>query len=166
MVGDIQFMLESGCGYPGDVKQTVLAGAVGSILAGEPVTKALGQQYVLPAATGTPVVGTDFMGGISATLSTDTVAADGLVSVSALVPGVIYLIKPLTPATYGQGAVQSQSLYNGRIGTRVLFDLTAGVYTIGDTDGATNGLVVEYLDVTKYPGLVAFSIREGAMYTA
>lgn len=162
----IKFMLEAGSGYPGDTPQLVVAGAVGSIVAGIPLGKVLGAPYVLPLATNTPVVGTDFMAGISATLSTDTVAADGLVSVTRLIPGMIYLIKPLVPATYGVGATPSQATYNTQVGNRVLFDLTANVYTILATDGSTNGLVVEYLDVTRYPGLVAFSIREAVSYQA
>ncbi len=47
-----------------------------------------------------------------------------------------------------------------------MFDLTTGVYTIDAGDGSTNGLIVEYVDVNSYPGLVAFSIREGASYQA
>lgn len=168
-LGDVKFNQELAFGYPGDSKQLVQAGAVGSIVAGIPVTKALGQPYVIPAVDGTPVVGTDFMAGISATLSTDTVAADGLVSVCKLIPGMVYLIKPKTPATYFGASyltAPSQSTYNALVGDRVVFDLTAGVYTIDAGDGSTNGLVVEYVDVNAYPGLVAFSIREAASYQA
>jgi hypothetical protein len=164
----ILFLLAASNGYPGDIPQQVQAGAVGSIVAGIPVGKALGQNYVLPLATGTPVVGTDFMAGISATLSTDTVANDGTVSVSRIVPGVIYLIKPLNPATYfgaSYATAPSQSTYNALVGSRVLFDLTSNVYTIANTDNASNGLVVENIDVTRYPGLVAFSIRQAIAYT-
>lgn len=169
MIGDVTFNQESSFGYPGDSKQLVAAGAVGSIVAGIPLTKVLGAPYVLPAADGTPVVGTDYMAGISATLSTDTVASDGLVSVTKLVPGVTYLIKAKTPATYFGASyltAPDQATYNTQVGNRVVFDLTAGVYTIDDTDSANNGLVVEYIDVTRYPLLVAFSIREGASYQA
>lgn len=167
MIGDVKFKQEAGCGYPGDAPFLVQAGAVGSIVAGIPLTKTLGAPYVIPAADGTPIVGTDYMAGISATLSTDTVAADGLVSVTRLVPGMIYLIKPKTPATYFGASyltAPSQSTYNALVGDRVVFDLTASVYTIDAGDGATNGLVVEYVDVNNYPGLVAFSVRQGAVY--
>ncbi len=168
-LGAVKFKSQAVQGYPGDLAQLVQAGAVGTISAGIPVTKALGQPYVLPAATNTPVVGTDYMAGISATLSTDTVAADGLVSVCTLMPGTIYLIAPKVPATYFGASYQttpSQSTYNALVGARVLFDLTSNVYTILAADGSTHGLVVEYIDVNLYPGLVAFSIREGCFYTA
>lgn len=168
-LGAVKFKSQAVQGYPGDVTFLVQAGAVGTISAGIPVTKALGQPYVLPAADGTPVVGTDFMAGISATLSTDTVAADGLVSVCQLMPGTIYLIAPKTPATYfgaSYATIPSQSTYNALVGSRMVFDLTGTTYTIDATDGATNGLVVEYVDVNAYPGLVAFSIRQAAYYAA
>lgn len=168
-LGNVQYMLEAGCGYPGDTPQLVQAGAIGTILPGEPVTKALGQPYVIPAADGAPVVGTTYMAGIATTTSTDTVAADGLVSVSRLVPGMIYLIAPKSPSTYFGASyltAPDQTTYNTQIGNRVVFDLTAGVYTIDSVDGATNGLVVEYCDISRYPGLVAFSIRAGASYQA
>lgn len=165
--GQISFMQEGAFGYPGDSSQLVLAGAIGSIVAGIPLGKVLGQPYVLPLATNTPVVGTDFLAGISATLSTDTVAVDGSVSVTKLLPGITYLIKPKVAATYfGSAASPSQATYNTQIGNRVLFDLTSNVYTILATDGSTNGLVVEYVDVTRYPGLVAFSIRGACSYQA
>lgn len=167
MIGDILFKLQASNGYQGDTTYQVEGGAVGTILAGEPVTKVLGQQYVLPAATNTPVVGTDFMAGISATLSTDTVAADGTVSVAQLVPGVIYLAKPLVPSDYfGSGASPSQTTYNTTVGNRVLFDLTSGTYTITTADGSTHGLVVMDLDINAFPGLVAFCIRAAASYQA
>lgn len=169
MTYPVQYMLEAGNGYPGDTPQLVQAGAVGSIAAGIPLVKTLGAPYVLAAADGTPVVGTDYMAGISTTLSTDTVATDGLVSVSRLVPGIIYTIAPKSPTTYFGASyltVPSQATYNTQVGNRVVFDLTASVYTIDSVDGSTNGLTVEYLDISRYPGLVAFSIREAASYQA
>jgi hypothetical protein len=160
-LGDIMFYNSPGCGYAGDADYQVLAGAVGSILPGEPVTKALGQQYVLPMATNMPVVGTDYLAGIAASTSTDTVALDGKVKVTKLVPGAIYLAKPLVPGTFA-----TQALYDALVGARVLLDLTSGDYRILAADGATNGLVIEDLDIAVYPGQVAFSIRQGASYLA
>lgn len=161
MVADILFLTGADCGYPGDVRQQVLAGTAGSIVAGIPVGKALGQQYVLPLATNTPVVGTDYMAGISATLSTDTASLNGHVSVSRLLPGVVYLAKPKVPATFA-----TQAAYDALVGARVLFDLTAGAYTILAADGSTHGLVIENLDIARYPGVVAFSIRQAVSYQA
>lgn len=160
-IGDIMFYNSPACGYAGDASFQVAAGAVGSILPGEPVTKALGQQYVLPMATNMPVVATDFLAGIAASTSTDTVALDGKVKVTKIVPGTIYLAKPLVPATFG-----TQALYDALVGSRVLMDLTAGDYRILAADAATNGFVIEDLDIAVYPGVVAFSIRNGASYLA
>ncbi len=168
-LGAVTFKSQAVNGYPGDITMLVAGGAVGTISAGIPCTKALGQPYVIPAADGTPVVGTDYMAGISATLSTDTVAADGKVSVMQMMPGNIYLIKPKTPATYfgaSFATVPSQSTYDALVGDRVVFDLTANVYTIDAGDSANNGLVVEPIDVNQYPGLVAFSIRQACYYAA
>lgn len=169
ILGPVKFKSQAVQGYPGDVLQLVQAGAVGTIVAGIPVTKALGQPYVLPAATNTPVVGTDYMAGISANLSTDTVAADGAVRVCQLMPGTIYLIAPKNPATvFGASylTAPSQTTYNTFVGSRVLFDLTSNVYSILNTDGSTNGLVIEPVNVNEYPGLVAFSIRQACYYAA
>lgn len=62
------------------------------------------------------------------------------------------MIAPKVAATWN-----TQAKYNALVGARVLIDLTAGVYTILAADGAGNGCIVEYLDISKYPGMVAFS---------
>lgn len=168
-LGAVTFKSQAVNGYPGDLSFLVAAGAVGTISAGIPVTKALGQAYALPAATNTPVVGTDFMAGISATLSTDTVAVDGSVKVCALMPNTVYLIAPKNPATvFGASYLTSpsQTTYNTFVGARVLFDLTAGVYTILNTDNSTNGLVIVDLDIAAYPGRVAFMVRQACFFAA
>lgn len=160
-LGDITIYDQGSFGYAGDVKFTVAAGAVGSILAGEPVAKALGAAVVTAAATNTPVVATDFFAGIAATTSTDTVAADGTVQVTKLTDGVSYLIAPKVAATW-----DTQAEYDALVGDRVLLDLTGGVYTILATDGATNGCVVLPLDIKVYPGKVRFAFRSGVNYLA
>ena len=38
-----------------------------------------------------------------------------------------------------------------------LIDNTSGTYTILASDSSGNGCIVEYLDIAKYPGKVAFS---------
>lgn len=160
-LGDITIYDQGSFGYAGDVKFTVAAGAVSSILAGEPVAKALGAAVVTAAATNTPVVATDFFAGIAATTSTDTVAADGTVQVTKLTDGVSYLIAPKVAATW-----DTQAEYDALVGDRVLLDLTGGVYTILATDGATNGCVVLPLDIKVYPGKVRFAFRSGVNYLA
>lgn len=148
-------------GAVGSRQYQVASGTTASIKAGEPVVRTLGSQYVVLAADGIPVVATDFMVGIAATDSTETTTAAGTVQVTPLVPGQVFLCAPKTAASW-----DTQSEYNALVGDRVVFDLTAGVFTIDATDGATNGLVVEDLDISKTPGKVAFSIRAGASYLA
>lgn len=162
-LGDISFLKEGAFGSvgPSPFPFAVAAGTTSSIQPGEPVSKALSAAVVTAAVTNTPVVGTDFFAGIAIDESTETAGAAGTVNVLPLVPGVIYLIAPNVPASW-----DTQAEYDALVGNRVLLDLTAGVYTILATDGATNGCVVEPLDITKYPGKVAFSIRAGVNYLA
>lgn len=162
-LGDIQILREGAFGYPGDEEYVVAASAT-LINAGEPVAKALGNStgnVVTPMATNKPVVGTDFMAGIASTTSTNTASAAGIVRVTKLVPGVVYLMSPKVAATW-----DTQAEYNALVGARVLIDLTTGSYTILAADGATSGCVIEPLDVAKNPGKVAFSIRAGVSYNA
>ena len=60
----------------------------------------------------------------------------------------------------------TQATYDALVGYRVLLDLTGSTYTILVSDNADNGCVIEPLDVFKYPGKVAFSVREAANYLA
>lgn len=127
---------------------------------GEPVKlKSAGSQYVIPLADAEPVIGTTTaMIGIAASNSTQTASADGVVDVFEILPGITYLAAPKTAAS-----IDTQAEYNALVGDPVLFDLTSGVYTV-DTDATatTSGLVIVDLDITKYPGKVAFQIRESA----
>ena len=158
MTGDITILDQSVMAGNGAKKYIVLAGAT-AILAGEPVTKALGAASVTQMATNKPVVATDFLAGIAATNSTQTASADGEVWVNQIIPGVVYLIAPNSAAAF-----DTQAEYDALVGDRVLLDLTAGVFTILATDGATSGCVIEALDIAKYPGKVAFSFRQGCSY--
>ncbi len=160
MLGDIQILQDGVFGVPGSTKFAVLAGAT-TILPGEPVSKALSAPSVTALATNTPVVATDFMCGIAASTSTQTASVDGTVQVTVLQPGVVYLIAPTVAASW-----DTQAEYDASVGNRVLFDLTTGTYTILAADGATYGLVVEPLDISKHPGKVAFSIRAAVAYNA
>lgn len=150
--GDIQSFENSSSGkMPGALKYAVNSGAAASINAGEPVQKAAGAAYVAAAATNFPTTILRVV-GVAATQSTDTVAASGLVDVIPSTNGQIWLIAPKVAATWN-----TQAKYNALIGSRVLIDLTAGVYTILATDGASNGCIVEYLNIADRPGMVAFS---------
>lgn len=159
-LSDILLFDEGAFGYPGDNEYTVAASAT-LINAGEPVSKALAAVAVTPLATNKPVAGTDFMAGIASSTSSNTSAAAGKVRVTKMLPGVTYVIAPKVPATWA-----TQALYDALVGSRILFDLTAGVYTALAADGATNGLVVEPLNVINFPNKVRFSIRSAVWYTA
>lgn len=164
LLGNITIYDEGAFGYPGDNEYTVASGTTSSITAGTPVAKALGNStgnVVSAAATNFPVVGTDYTAGIAATTSNETSTAAGKVRVTKLVPGMSYLIAPKVAATW-----DTQAEYDALVGARVLLDLTSSTWTILATDGATNGCVVEPLDIAKYPGKVRFSIRNGASYLA
>lgn len=141
----------------------VAAGAASTIInPGEPVAKALGNStgnVVTQMATNKPVVATDFLAGIAATTSTQTASVAGTVYVNPIFPGVIYLVTPKVAATWN-----TQALYDALVGARVLIDLTTGAYTLLAADGATSGCVVEALDISKYPGKVAISFRNGVSY--
>lgn len=161
MLGDILIYDEGAFGYPGDEEFAVAASAT-FIYPGEPVAKALGNStgnVVAPAATATPVVGTNYYAGIAATTSTNTSGAAGTVKVTKLVPGVTYLCAPTVAASW-----DTQSEYDALVGARVRFTLSGGVYTVDATDNSTYGLVVEPLDIARYPGKVRFSIRSGVSY--
>ena len=160
-LGNVTLLDQGAFGAIGTRKFTVASGTTASINAGEPVAKALGGATVSAMSTNKPVVGTDFLAGISQSTSTETASAAGSVQVYPIVPGVVYLCAPLTAASW-----DTQAEYDALVGDRVLFDLTSGVYTITATDGANNGLVVEPLDIAKYPGKVAFSIRSAVAYYA
>lgn len=147
--------------------EQVASGTAASINAGEPVGKTLGSQYVATLATNKPVVGTDFMAGISTSTSNETASVAGTVEVTPVTNAYIWLISPKVPATFGQAqGAPSQTTYNALVGARVLLDKTNGVYTLLAADGSTNGCVVENLDITKYPGKVAFTFRGGLSYLA
>lgn len=157
-VNDIQILNPGTFGSIG-TKQYAVAASATLIYPGEPVAKALAGTVVTPMATNKPVVATDFLAGIAMSTSTNTAAAAGAVEVMPLVPNAVYLIKPNVAATW-----DTQTEYDALVGSRVLIDLTSSSYTILAADGATSGCVIEPLDVTRYPGQVAFSFRIGCNY--
>ena len=152
--GDIQLLNQT---VPTGAKKYIVAsGTTASINPGEPVARALAAGVVSAMATNKPVVATDFLVGISTTTSTETASAAGEVWVQPLMPGQVWLIKPKVAATF-----DTQAEYDALVGDRVLIDLTTGSYTILAADGATSGCVIEWMDVSKHPGRVAFSFRNG-----
>lgn len=162
-LGDFVLLREGAFGAPGARGFQVQAGGTPpAINPGEFVLKALGQQYATPLTTNKPVIATDFLAGLSASASTELAATtDGKVEVFPLTPGLVYL----GTAKVASG-VATQALYNALVGKRVLIDITSNVSTVLVADGATSGCVIEDLDVAKYPGKIAFSIRAAAFYAA
>jgi hypothetical protein len=157
--GTRQFQVASSAGAP-------------AINAGEPVLKALGQQYAVTCATSKPVVGTDYILGISTGAagsngtSTDTTTVAGVVEVKPVDPADVYYIAPLSPTTYfgtGYPTTPSQTTYNALVGARVTFNKSAagntGTYTLNASDGATNGCVVQDMALINQPSKVAFLFR-------
>lgn len=165
MLGDIQVLYPGAFGSVGARPFTVASGTTASINAGELVLKALGAAAVTAWTANSaakPVVGTDFLAGLSTSTSTETTTAAGSVDVLPLVPGVVYLGNPNSAAAF-----DTQSEYDALVGDRVLLNCSStGVQTVLATDGATYGLVIEPLNVSLYPGKVAFSLRAGLSYAA
>jgi len=154
-VGDITFAVPNLASHVGARKANVAAGAT-TINPGEPVAATLGGTTVTAMATNKPVVGTDYLIGIAASTSTQTASVAGTVDYFPLTPGQIYTISPKVAATW-----DTQAEYDALVGKRVLIDLTSGSYTILAVDGATSGCVISPLDISKYPGKVAFEFRAG-----
>lgn len=156
--GDIQPMesatFSNGSGLP----YVVASGTTASINAGEPVQKLAGAAGVTPLLTNSPTT-TNRIVGVSTSASNETASVSGLVTVIPANDTQIWMIAPKVLTTWN-----TQAKYNALIGSRVLIDLTAGVYTILAVDGASNGCIVEYLDIAKYPGMVAFSFSQVCDY--
>lgn len=129
----------------------VASGTTASINAGEPVEKLAGANYVKQLVTSAPT-STDRIVGVAVSASTETSTVSGLVQVVPAQDGQIWMIAPKVAATWN-----TQAKYNALLGSRVTIDLTSSVFTINSTDSAGNGCIVEYLDISRYPGLVAFS---------
>lgn len=150
--GDIQPYESTGSAkMNGSAKYVVASGTTASIAAGEPVQKAAGAANVAQMATNSPTT-TNRIVGVAVSASTETSTTSGLVDVVPADPNQIWMIAPKVAATWN-----TQAKINALVGARVLIDLTSSVFTILATDGASNGCIVEYIDISRYPGMVAFS---------
>jgi len=181
-LGDITvYSDENGHGYPGERNFTVVTAAtVPTFLSGEPVSKALGAGYPSVTASSMPVIvgygslSNQYLVGIAGSTSNESTsgAVNGSVSVIPVDAPITYLISTQATATYFGNPATSQITYDALVGSRVVFDHIGGVgasqvggtYYIKATDATGNGLTVESLDITKYPGKVRFSIRKGVGY--
>ena len=160
-------------GTSGARKMAVASGAAATIKAGELVLKTPGSPYVVvwtASNTAKPVVATDYIAGYSTSTSTDTAAADGTVDIISDFVGMVFLGNADVPATFGYATatgVVTQATYDALVGDRVLLKTTAaGVQTLLAADSATSGLVIEPMEVAKFPGKVAFSVKPGCSYLA
>lgn len=143
--------LDGGLPFYVAANSTGADGTVSRIQPGEPVTKVAGAAGVLAAATNAPTTTLRIV-GVASSVSNETASVAGTVNVIPASPGQIWLISPDVAASW-----DTQAEYNALCGARVLIKNTAGVYTILASDGASNGCIIEYLDITRYPGKVAFS---------
>lgn len=187
---------DNGNGYPGDMNYLVITAAtVPQILAGEPVQKPLGGGFANTAvalASGTGALAWPHTGdaigsannsyllGVAATTSNETTSGNinGFVSVTPIDEPLTYLISTLQTATYfgspSSSIALQQKQYDINVGNRVTLARSTGVgaamlggtYTINATDATGNGLIVEELDIAKFPGKVRFSFRNGLSYRA
>lgn len=143
---------------PGALKYAVASGTTASIAAGEPVQKLAGTAYVTLASTSFPTTTLRHV-GIASSASTETASAVGTVDVIPSTPGTLWLAVPTTAASW-----DTQAEYNALIGTRVLLAVSGSTWTIGASDSAGNGCVVEYLDIAQTPGKVCFSFSPLSFY--
>lgn len=135
----------------GSIKALVVSGTTASINAGEPVQKLAGAAGASAFPNNGPTATIRIM-GVAASASNETTTVAGTVDVIPASPGQLWLIAPKVLATWN-----TQAKYNALVGSRVLIDLTSSTYTLLAADGAGNGCIVEFLDISKYPGMVAFS---------
>lgn len=127
---------------------------------GQPAIASATAPYVIVAPDASPVIGTHIYMGHSVGTSTQTASADGVADLYQPLSGSIQLL----PAKVSS-LIATQSLYEAYVLKNVLFDLTAGVYTIDPSvQSTTYGLTVMPLDVTIYPGVIAFIVRQSATY--
>lgn len=165
-LGDITIFKQGSAGGGFGSKRINVAASAGVINAGEPVLIVAGASAVLPNQSTNlltvpspyvplSVTGTGLL-GIAQTTSTNTSTAAGFVEYVPCNSGTTFLIK-----AHNSSAVDTQAEYDALVGHRVLIDLTSGNYTILVADSALNGCIIQPLDVYRYPGMVAFTFRDG-----
>lgn len=141
-------------------KFRVEAGAANSIAPGKPVKIAgTGLNYVDLLATGDPEVGTDRMVGIAVSTSTDTAAADGVVDVAMVQPGVTVMRSKVTTSTDMDTDAKLLAILNDS----VTYDLTSTTFTVDENEGDdpnVHGLMI--LDGNITDGTVDYILKEGA----
>lgn len=133
----------------------VTAGGVSTIAAGTPTKGADATAAspwtgaVVPMVDGNGTTSQRFT-GIAKSDSTDTASADGSVTLWLPLPGYVYACKAKTAST-----ADTQAEVTALFGKRVVFDLTAGLWSIdaAAADAASNMVVIiggDYLTQTLY----------------
>jgi hypothetical protein len=132
-----------------------------------------------PVVTGGPVALTPLLGVASSNSNETTSGAIyGSVSVTPLTEPVTYLCSTLATSLFfgayptGTAGNSAQTVYDNTVGYRTTFNRIGGVgasqlggtYYINASDASAGGLIVESLDISKYPGKVRFSFRNGLGY--
>jgi len=184
-LGDITFLATQVA--PGGRGSRLFNVAAGTpILAGEPViglatTKAPGLPVVtvgpFPSVQTNPTTSSAYVVGIAATNSTNTTTVSGSVYVNPVNSEDTWIISPAVAATFGVGTTLTQSTYDALVGSRVLIqsgagnlayvaNTNAGTYSLLATDSANNGAVVAAIDISRYPGKVAFRFRDSVNFLA
>ena len=131
------------------------------VTSGQPVILGSTLPYVIAAPTASPVIGTHVFAGFTNGMSSQTASADGTVDVYVPMQFAVLMLPALVPAN-----IATQAQYNAVEGHHTLFNLTAGVYTVDESaNSANNGLFIVHLDVAKYPGMVAFVVRQSVTWT-
>lgn len=160
--GDVMIYKDGPFGSIGTQKHAVTSGTTASINAGELVLKTPGSAFVVAwdaTNSAKPVVGTDYLAGLAMSTSTETATAVGYVEILPIVPGQVFLGNPKVAATW-----DTQAEYDALVGDRVLLDTVSGTQTLLASDGATYGLVIQPLDLSAYPGKIAFSLNPNLNY--
>lgn len=186
-LGDITiYSKDNGFGYPGDINYPVVtATTVPTILSGEPVTRAVGAAYPSALASGTgasfyPVAGLPGpvaivpILGVAASTSDESTSGpvNGNVCVTPVDADVTYLVSTLATSLFFGNPATSQITYDQKVGYRTTFNRVGGTgaaqlggtYYINASDASAGGLIVESLDIVKFPGKVRFSFRKGLSY--
>ena len=174
--------------------EVATATTVPTILSGEPVSRTAGAgNYAVALASGTgasyyPVAGLPGpvtivpILGVAASTSNELTSGNqnGSVSVTPIDEPLTYLISTQATSLFfglnatGTNGLINQQVYDGTVGYRTTFNRVGGTgssqlggtYYINASDASAGGLIVEALDIVKYPGKVRFSFRNGLSYRA
>jgi hypothetical protein len=137
--------------------------ASATIKAGEPckIRGAEGGNDVIILATGEPLIGTDLFVGIAQAESTETSTVDGTVEILIPTPGITVMRAKATTVTNVDTAAERLGVLNDS----VTFDLTAGVFTVDENEGADDNVHgLNIVDVNIDNGDVDFIVRSQACY--